>query len=85
METAAEVLRLEHDGANLVGMTGMPEAVLAREAGLPYAALTLVGYAAAGKGECAQGIVMDNIQHALQTSMPRVRKILATFVALEKE
>ena len=35
LETAAEVNRLERDGADLVGMTGMPEAVLARELGLP--------------------------------------------------
>jgi purine nucleoside phosphorylase len=40
LETAAEINRLERDGADLVGMTGMPEAVLARELGLPYARST---------------------------------------------
>ena len=38
LETAAEIDRLDRDGATLVGMTGMPEAALAREAGLPYVA-----------------------------------------------
>ena len=42
LETAAEINKLERDGAAMVGMTGMPEAALAREAGLPYAALCVV-------------------------------------------
>jgi len=51
LETAAEILRLERDGADIVGMTGMPEACLARELGIPYAHLCLVVNWAAGKGE----------------------------------
>ncbi len=39
LETAAEINRLERDGADMVGMTGMPEASLARELGLDYAAI----------------------------------------------
>ncbi|MCO5316444.1 MAG: S-methyl-5'-thioinosine phosphorylase [Solirubrobacterales bacterium] len=47
-ETAAEVQRLKRDGCTIVGMTSMPEAVLAREAGLEYAAVCPVGNVAAG-------------------------------------
>ncbi|MDW8479576.1 MAG: S-methyl-5'-thioinosine phosphorylase [Xanthomonadales bacterium] len=50
LETAAEIGRLARDGADLVGMTGMPEAVLARELGIPYACLALVANWAAGRG-----------------------------------
>ncbi|PXX44363.1 MULTISPECIES: S-methyl-5'-thioinosine phosphorylase [Aquitalea] len=53
LETAAEILRLERDGADIVGMTGMPEACLAREMNLPYAHLCLVVNWAAGKGGTA--------------------------------
>ena len=47
-ETAAEIQRMARDGCTLVGMTGMPEASLAREAGIPYAAVCPVGNLAAG-------------------------------------
>ena len=49
LETAAEIDRMERDGATLVGMTGMPEAALARELGLPYAAICVVVNHAAGR------------------------------------
>jgi 5'-methylthioinosine phosphorylase len=51
LETAAEIRRLSRDGCDIVGMTGMPEAALAAELGLAYAALCLVVNAAAGVGE----------------------------------
>jgi 5'-methylthioinosine phosphorylase len=50
LETVAEIARLRHDGCDLVGMTGMPEAVLAREIGVDYACLALVANWAAGCG-----------------------------------
>ena len=50
-ETAAEVTRLGRDGCSVVGMTGMPETVLAREAALDYAAVCPVGNLAAGIGD----------------------------------
>ncbi len=56
LETAAEINRLERDGADVVGMTGMPEAVLAREIGLPYATLAIVVNHAAGRGASRAGI-----------------------------
>ncbi len=59
LETAAEVDRLERDGADYVGMTGMPEAVLAAELGLEYACLALVVNKAAGRGD---GSIHANIE-----------------------
>ncbi|MCG2634287.1 MAG: S-methyl-5'-thioinosine phosphorylase [Gammaproteobacteria bacterium] len=50
LETAAEINRLGRDGADLVSMTLLPEAALAREAGLPYVALAIVVNQAAGRG-----------------------------------
>ena len=50
LETAAEIVRLARDGCTLVGMTGMPEAALARELELSFAALCLVVNPAAGLG-----------------------------------
>jgi 5'-methylthioinosine phosphorylase len=76
LETAAEIDRLERDGADLVGMTGMPEAALAREAGLEYAAITVVVNHAAGRGESAQGISLERLEAVLAQSMVRVRRIL---------
>ncbi len=78
LETAAEVDRLERDGCDLVGMTGMPEASLAREAGLNYACLALVVNMAAGRSE---GIItMEEIDRCLKTGMQNVRKLLAAFL-----
>jgi 5'-methylthioadenosine phosphorylase len=77
LETAAEVDRLERDGADLVGMTGMPEAVLARELELPYAAINVVVNHAAGRSSSAQGIRLDQVEEVLQDAMRRVRLILS--------
>ncbi len=81
LETAAEINRLERDGADLVGMTGMPEASLAREAGLEYAALAVVANYAAGRGESAYGISLERIAAVLEQAMGRVRRILEQLVA----
>lgn len=74
LETAAEVRRLESDGCTLVGMTGMPEAVLARELGLDYACCAVVANRAAGKGDGA--ITIDEIRRHLDAGMQDVRKLL---------
>lgn len=76
LETAAEIDRMERDGATLVGMTGMPEAVLAREAGLPYVSICVVVNHAAGRGESAQQISMEGISLVLETAMDKVRTLL---------
>ncbi len=76
LETAAEINRLERDGADLVGMTGMPETALAREAGLEYAAIAVVANHAAGRGDSAHAISLDAIEAVLLKAMQRVRRIL---------
>ncbi|MDR2636853.1 MAG: S-methyl-5'-thioinosine phosphorylase, partial [Zoogloeaceae bacterium] len=65
LETAAEVDRLERDGAEIVGMTGMPEAALARELALPYATISLIANHAAGRGDSAQGIHFSQLEAVL--------------------
>jgi 5'-methylthioadenosine phosphorylase len=80
LETAAEINRMERDGADMVGMTGMPEAVLARELGLAYAAIAVVANYAAGRGESARGVSLERIDAVLEEAMGRVRKIIATLV-----
>lgn len=76
LETAAEIVRLERDGADVVGMTGMPEAALARELNLPYAAINVVANYAAGRGDSASGIAFAEIEGVLQDAMARVRSVL---------
>jgi 5'-methylthioadenosine phosphorylase len=76
LETAAEIDRLDRDGATLVGMTGMPEASLAREAGLPYVAICVVVNHAAGRGDSAREVSMEGIANVLETAMDKVRTLL---------
>jgi len=76
LETAAEINRLERDGADMVGMTGMPEAALARELGLSYAAIAVVVNYAAGRGASADGVRFEEIDAVSQAAMERVRKLL---------
>ena len=76
LETAAEINRFERDGADIVGMTGMPEAVLAREIGVPYAAISVVANYAAGRGDSLNGISFEAIQSVLGDSMQQVRSLI---------
>lgn len=79
LETKAEIDRLERDGADIVGMTGMPEAVLAREQGLPYAAIAVVANYAAGRGTNPHRILMEDIEATLRQAMGRVHDLLQHF------
>ena len=83
LETAAEINRLERDGADLVGMTGMPEAVLARELGIPYAAINVVANHAAGRGSSVNGIHFESLEHVLHEAMGRVRTIIERVVGCQ--
>jgi len=76
LETAAEINRMERDGVDVVGMTGMPEAVLARELQLEYAMLAVVINAAAGRGDNAAGISMEAAHAAAEIAMTKVRALL---------
>jgi 5'-methylthioadenosine phosphorylase len=76
LETAAEINRLERDGADVVGMTGMPEAALAREIGLEYAAIAVVANYAAGRGDSQRAVPLERIEAVLDEAMGRVRRII---------
>jgi 5'-methylthioinosine phosphorylase len=80
LETAAEINRLERDGATIVGMTGMPEAVLARELGISYAAICPVVNHAAGRGDSLHAIPYEAVIKNLDVTMSRVRSIIAALV-----
>jgi 5'-methylthioinosine phosphorylase len=74
LESAAEVRRLQRDGCDMIGMTGMPEAALARELGLAYACLALSVNWAAGLTE--EPISMEAIGAVLGTGMASVIAVL---------
>ncbi len=80
LETAAEIRRLAGDGADVVGMTGMPEAVLARELGIPYAQLNVVANYAAGLGESVDGVEFSALGPVLEEAMCKVRLLIETLV-----
>jgi 5'-methylthioinosine phosphorylase len=81
LETAAEINRLERDGCDVVGMTGMPEASLARELALDYGAISVVANYAAGRGSSAAGIALADIEKVLVEAMSRARRVIEEVVA----
>jgi len=85
LETAAEIDRIARDGGDLVGMTGMPEAVLAREAGLDYAALCVVVNHAAGRGSSAQKIELTELESMMQTTVRRAVNVLQAAIDASAE
>ena len=81
LETAAEIRRMERDGCDIVGMTGMPEAALARELGLRYATCAVVANRAAGKVP-GMMITMAEIERNLIEGMGKVEALLAWVIPL---
>ena len=82
LETKAEIARMRRDGCDLVGMTGMPEAGLARELGLDYACLAIVANWAAGAGPDVDEVitlqdVLDNVAVAMDDAARLLRAMLA--------
>lgn len=80
LETAAEIKRMEQEGCDVVGMTGMPEAVLARELEIQYATIGVIANWAAGKTEGE--ITMAEIEHNLHTGMAKAATLLKKFLEL---
>jgi 5'-methylthioinosine phosphorylase len=74
LETVAEIDRMARDGCDIVGMTAMPEAVLAAELEIPYAMLALVVNPAAGRGP--ERIEMSAIEAELDAGMARVARVV---------
>ena len=80
LETKAEIARMKRDGCDLVGMTGMPEAGLARELGLEYACLAIVANWAAGCGDAAE-ITMAEVLANVDAASAGVRPLLQELMA----
>jgi len=80
LETVAEIKRMKQDGCDLVGMTGMPEAALARELGLAYANISVV--ANWGAGIVAGEITMAEIEKNLEVGMNKAIALLKATVEL---
>lgn len=78
LESAAEIHRLRQDGCDIVGMTGMPEAGLARELSLHYASISVVANWAAGVTE--ESISMPQIERSLQRSIQQVKTLMVNAV-----
>lgn len=77
LETAAEVDRMERDGCDIVGMTGMPEAALARELQLEYACCAVVVNRAAGRGTDIHG----EFERWVESGMAAVRRLVQAVLA----
>ena len=78
LETSAEIKRLKNDGCNMVGMTSMPEAALAREMELDYASICVVANWAAGVSDVP--ITMEGIEATLKMALIDVRLIIARYL-----
>ncbi len=85
LESIAEINRYQRDGADMVGMTGMPEAALAKELELAYAAIAVVANYAAGRGDSATGINMETVKATAIATMERVRLVLESVVTCQDE
>ncbi|MEW8613038.1 MAG: S-methyl-5'-thioinosine phosphorylase [Candidatus Thiodiazotropha sp.] len=81
LETAAEILRMERDGCDIVGMTGMPEAALAREFNLCYASCAVISNWAAGKMDST--IDMSEIEKNLVKGMEQVKSLFVELLRLD--
>ena len=79
LETAAEIRRIQKDGADIVGMTAMPEAALAREMNMAYATLAVVANVAAGLG--TETLSMDSINDTVAQAMQKVLTLISATLA----
>ena len=84
LETAAEVNRIARDGGDMVGMTGMPEAVLARELGIGYAAIAIVTHWAGGCGDSVDSVDLNGAQQIFAEAIEHVHRILEVLVKIER-
>ncbi len=76
LDSIAEINRYERDGADMVGMTGMPETALAKELELQYATIAVVANYAAGRGDSQLGINMESVNATADAAMARVRNLI---------
>ena len=78
LETASEINRMERDGCDIVGMTAMPEAVLAMELGMAYASICVVVNRASGRSDTP--LSLHRVREQLNATMPQVEKLLRVTV-----
>jgi 5'-deoxy-5'-methylthioadenosine phosphorylase len=78
LETAAEIQRLAKDGCAMVGMTGMPEAALARELKLAYATVAVMANWAAGLSDSL--ITMQVIEQTIQSGMSQIKRLIGAVI-----
>jgi purine nucleoside phosphorylase len=76
LETAAEVDRLERDGADYIGMTAMPEAAIAREVGVDYACIAMIVNRAAGRGDVP---IHDDVEASTLAARNATMSLLRAF------
>lgn len=82
LETRAEIARMRRDGCDLVGMTGMPEAGLARELGLDYACLAIVANWAAGAGpDPDEQITLEEVLAHVEAASAGLGPLLSALLA----
>lgn len=80
LETVAEVNRMERDGADMAGMTSMPEAILSLELEMAYATIAVVVNDAAGRRSSSDGVHLETLGHVIPPAMEKVRAILECVV-----
>ena len=81
LESAAEIARMERDGCDLVGMTGMPEAALAKEIGIHYASVAVIANWGAGKtaGEITMAEIEDNLHHGMANAGALLQAFISNY------
>ncbi len=82
-ETPAEINRMENDGVDVVGMTGMPEAALAAEKSICYATVNFIVNPAAGRG--GNAIDMEQIRQAWELGYEQLNNLLAETLAFAND
>ncbi len=80
LESMAEINRMERDGADMVGMTGMPETILAKELDMDYATIAVVVNDAAGRRSSRNGVHLETLPVVIPPAMEKVRNILECLV-----
>jgi 5'-methylthioinosine phosphorylase len=85
LDSIAEINRYQRDGADMVGMTGMPETALAKELDMSYATIAVVVNYAAGRGDSQISINMEGVNATARNAMDSVRAILECVVNCEDE
>ncbi|MCX7192222.1 MAG: S-methyl-5'-thioinosine phosphorylase [Proteobacteria bacterium] len=84
LDSIAEINRYERDGADMVGMTGMPETALARELDMNYATIAVIANYAAGRGDSQISVNMESVNATAKHAMERVRMILERICTAEE-